>query len=272
MSIINDQGIVNLSSNSLSVPSPGECDLNKACTMTDKLYRLLHFGSFFLTKWLALRVGGRRFQSIKFFIPRRPGPQANRADVNQLPYPHKRHQNLSNREHLALHSLASNRRIISKPADKGSSTVIMNTCDWIHEAMKQLSNTNFYKPGDQQIDKIIYDVTITLKIMRLNKEIEKKYLPIYSLTRGIQDTFVCCQKFTKVLQVDISSQPLGTPEKKSRNSWIFVSYNPTFLLLLSHPTSRHGPFPLIQKTFQTLFWLCMMLHHSTWTSPSLRLS
>ena len=175
--------------------------------MTNKLYDLLHFGSFFLTKWLALRVGGRRFQSIKNFVPRRSGPRANRADVNQLPYLHKRHKNVSNREHLTLHSLASNRRIISKPADKGSSTVIMNTCDWIYEAMKQLSNTNFHKPGDQQIDKSIYDVTITLKIMRINKEIHKNYLPSYSLTRGIQDTFVCCQKFTKVLQVDISSQP-----------------------------------------------------------------
>ena len=58
--------------------------------------------------------------------------QANRAVVNQLPYLHSRHQNLSNREHLALNSLASNRRFIIKPADKGSGIVIMNTCDYAY--------------------------------------------------------------------------------------------------------------------------------------------
>lgn len=53
--------------------------------------------------------------------------------------------NLNKRERAALKRLSNNRGIIIKPADKGGATVIVNTKDYITEAMWQLSNEQYYK-------------------------------------------------------------------------------------------------------------------------------
>ena len=47
---------------------------------------------------------------------------------------------LNKRERVALKRLSNNRDKIIKPADKGGATVIVNTKDFITEAMRQLSN------------------------------------------------------------------------------------------------------------------------------------
>ena len=53
--------------------------------------------------------------------------------------------NLSKREQLALDRLSNNRDIITKPADKGGATVILNTTDYLQEAKRQLDNHTYYK-------------------------------------------------------------------------------------------------------------------------------
>ena len=53
--------------------------------------------------------------------------------------------NLSKRERLALDRLSNNRDIITKPADKGGATVILNTTDYLQEAKRQLDNDTYYK-------------------------------------------------------------------------------------------------------------------------------
>lgn len=53
--------------------------------------------------------------------------------------------NLSKRERAALKSLSNNRDIIKKPADQGEATVIFNKKYYITEAMRQLSNGEYYK-------------------------------------------------------------------------------------------------------------------------------
>ena len=45
-----------------------------------------------------------------------------------------------------MRELHNNRNIIIKPADKGGSTVTMNTTDYIQEAQRQLLNPEHYKP------------------------------------------------------------------------------------------------------------------------------
>ena len=53
--------------------------------------------------------------------------------------------NLYQREKAALDRPRNNKDIIIKPADKGGATVIQNTSDYITEAMRQLSNEEYYK-------------------------------------------------------------------------------------------------------------------------------
>jgi len=54
--------------------------------------------------------------------------------------------NISANERKAVFSLKHNSEINLKKADKGTTTVIMDTAQKIEEGSKQLSDNNFYKP------------------------------------------------------------------------------------------------------------------------------
>jgi len=73
-------------------------------------------------------------QSLQRFTPRNP----------------KSH-NLSFAERKGLEELKRNHNIVIKPADKGSAVVVMNTTDYITEAHRQLSDTNFYEKVDTDL-------------------------------------------------------------------------------------------------------------------------
>ena len=62
----------------------------------------------------------------------------NNIALSNLPSLKSDFYNLNPLECTALKNLASNRQIIIKPADKGSSVVIMNTNDYISEAFRDL--------------------------------------------------------------------------------------------------------------------------------------
>ena len=70
-----------------------------------------------------------------------------RQDIKEEMFYRHRFQrnNLTRREKTALKRLSSNKDIIIKPADTGGATVILNTEDYITEAMRQLSNEEYYK-------------------------------------------------------------------------------------------------------------------------------
>ena len=70
-----------------------------------------------------------------------------RQDIKEEISRHHRFQrnNLNKREREALRRLRDNKNIIIKPADKGGATVILNTEDYITEAMRQLRNTEYYR-------------------------------------------------------------------------------------------------------------------------------
>ena len=55
----------------------------------------------------------------------------------------------NNKEYQAMRDLYKNPDITIKPVDKGGSTVIMKTEDYIAEANRQLSNQEHYKTLDE---------------------------------------------------------------------------------------------------------------------------
>ena len=76
-----------------------------------------------------------------------------RQDIRErLAYNHRfQRDNLNKRERVALKRLRNNKDIIIKPADKGGATVILNTGDYITEAMRQLSNEEYYKRVEEDL-------------------------------------------------------------------------------------------------------------------------
>ena len=60
----------------------------------------------------------------------------------------KTYRNITSDEHKALHDLKTNRRIIIKEADKGSSVVIQDREQYIQEGSRQLNDTKYYSKLD----------------------------------------------------------------------------------------------------------------------------
>ena len=70
----------------------------------------------------------------------------SRQQVNRVIW-----NNLNNRERNALQLLKKNRDIIIKPTDKGGATVIMDTTEYVKEAMRQLQNEEYYKKVEKDL-------------------------------------------------------------------------------------------------------------------------
>lgn len=78
--------------------------------------------------------------------------------------------NLSKQERTALRQLRNNTDIVIKPADKGSATVIMDRDDYIHEATRQLNDTQYYT----QLQEPIYNDTAKQITDIINDMADKK--------------------------------------------------------------------------------------------------
>ena len=76
--------------------------------------------------------------------------QSINTDLTNLEVP-KYTQNLPNAELAALKQLRSNPFIVIKPADKGSSCVIMDKDNYISEGYRQLGNPSHNKKLDEPI-------------------------------------------------------------------------------------------------------------------------
>ena len=150
-SIVNDHGIINLSSYAISdtekrlltkglsfCPSRGECNLSKAREAIDKLHRSLRLTHFFNENGDMSDPGEdegfshRNFRLPSNWIPAEfPPPTlasfitANNTTLSDLPLLRSKHNNLTTPEQEALKTLISNRNIVIKPADKGSGVVIL---------------------------------------------------------------------------------------------------------------------------------------------------
>ena len=176
-SINNIDGVINLSSYQLSTaehsilskgssfsPSPGTLDMATAMTDLDKFHRSLRLA----TRFHESDDSDDQFESVedepfshhKFKNPSTYNPRgppalecfilSNHVHALQLPAPNtpRTKSNVTKDEQSALRSLANNRNIVIKPADKGGGLVVMNTKDYVFEAHRQLNNTKFYRRID----------------------------------------------------------------------------------------------------------------------------
>ena len=85
--------------------------------------------------------------------------------------------NITKAELKALKNLQNNSNIIIKPADKGSSTVIMDKSDYLHEGYTQLSNNRYYKKIQEPIHpNVRAEINGILSDLRSNGFIDKKQL------------------------------------------------------------------------------------------------
>ncbi|KAJ1098154.1 hypothetical protein NDU88_003270 [Pleurodeles waltl] len=93
----------------------------------------------------------------KFHHPKSWTPQCGRNPVldtyilfiNKLikeSTPKRIFDNITREERKALFHLQQRTDVIIKPADKGGAVVAMKSCDYIEEGMRQLIDTNTYKP------------------------------------------------------------------------------------------------------------------------------
>ena len=177
VSVVNDQGIVNLSNVSLShierqllirglsfCPSPGECSLSNAKIAIDKLHRSLHLAHFFSENDAFSEsnededFSHRKFRPQSTWTPPgNPPPTlasfitANNAALSGLPSLKPDFHNLNAQECTALKNLGSNRHITIKPANKGSGVVSLNINDYIREVFRQLSDISFYQALDTDL-------------------------------------------------------------------------------------------------------------------------
>ena len=88
----------------------------------------------------------------------------------------KENPNLKKSELKALRRLKTDANIIIKPADKGSATVIMNKCDYIFEAKRQLSDSRHYRKLSAPIyQKTARKIDNVLRKMINNGIFEKEY-------------------------------------------------------------------------------------------------
>ena len=93
------------------------------------------------------------------------------------------YSNLSREEWQAIRSLADDRSIVIKKADKGSSVVVLDRYDYIAEAEKQLKDQNVYKDVDFT-EKILQDLAETsnkmFRSLKTKGKIDEKQLKYFT--------------------------------------------------------------------------------------------
>ena len=103
-----------------------------------------------------------------FLRLRRAGPPDKAAVLRNIKPEPVRH-NLTTRERHTLKSLYKRNDIVIKSADKGSATVIMEAETGINKCLRQLNNTKFYRPLDNDIT---YDIKerVRVKVERMLRD------------------------------------------------------------------------------------------------------
>ena len=83
--------------------------------------------------------------------------------------------NLTKEERSANRSLAQNKDIVIKKADKGSAVVVQNRSDYIKEGLRQLTDRNFYRIQEENLTHI-HNELISEQVQRMltSKEISPK--------------------------------------------------------------------------------------------------
>ena len=147
-------------------PTPGEADLAQIHSDVNAFIRRIKLKVHFhkdettpedLTFQNQIPKGLLKFRTPSAWTPPNRDPHlslfetnVNRAIANLQPISHF-NQNLTKEEQSALNELRMNDNIVIKKADKSSSIVVMNKVDYIQEATRQLSDTNYYLHTDHDL-------------------------------------------------------------------------------------------------------------------------
>ncbi len=96
-------------------------------------------------------------------------------DIFEYKTKHTTTRNLSSGEYKAINSLKNNRKIVIKPADKGSNVVILNRKDYVQEGLRQLGKGEVYEKQDKDLtEEHFLKVKEVVEKMVDTKEINKK--------------------------------------------------------------------------------------------------
>lgn len=160
-------GVLNLSSKILDkgsisvlrkgikyVPTPVTTDRGDLQSANDGIARRLRLNFFFHGRNSATR--DRNFRVKSNWTPKTNYPfleselQILNLALGQLPVTVPK-DNLKKNERISLKTLANNKNIIIKPADKGAVIVVMDTADYVAEGQRQLSHPIHYKKLNQPV-------------------------------------------------------------------------------------------------------------------------
>lgn len=150
--------------------------------------------------------------------------------------------NLNKREKAALKRLSNNRGIIIKPADKGGATVIVNTKDYITEAMWQLSNEEYYKKIRKDLT-LDHEQLINQYIAELisNKDLERGTGQLLRPTNSTTPIFYILPKIHK------PNNPLIAIKSNYQLMWMYIYKTPGRKTAITHKR-HHCFYQNIEKT------------------------
>ena len=105
-----------------------------------------------------------------------------KKEIFAIPDSRLDYSNLLQKEWQTMQSLADDRSIVIKKADKGSSVVVWDCYDYIEEAEKQLKNQNIYK-DIEFTEKILQDLAETrnkmFRSLKTKEKIDEKQLKYF---------------------------------------------------------------------------------------------
>ena len=106
--------------------------------------------------------------------------QMDRTTIQNVPGHLKENNNITTDQVRALRSLANNKDIVIKPADKGSRIVIMDRQQYVFEGLRQLNNSNHYveleAPIFEQTAKEVGEIITKLREKKCIDYKQERYL------------------------------------------------------------------------------------------------
>ena len=122
----------------------------------------------------------------------------------------KLHDNLSSNQRKALHDLKSNNNIVSKPADKGGSIVIMNKDNYMKETCTQLHDGRFHQKIDNDPTPTLTN-KLKLLINELQPNLQNNVLKLVP-SHPRPATFYTIPKVHKLPNLVVSTCPSSNPD------------------------------------------------------------
>ena len=134
--------------------------------------------------------------------------------------------------------MKNNKRIVIKPADKGSSTVIINLADYLKEGYSQLLNESFHEKLEAPIyPRVFYDFHSLLQDIHANGYIDRKQFDYLRVGDFPKDrTFYMLPKIHKDVEKWTNDVPPGRPIVSDCDSdtYRISEYIDTFLAPLAN--------------------------------------